>query len=600
VENNTGTAYAEAPDPTASVLKPSGDDSTPLFLINLCASMTPIQLASKALPGLESYKLYQLTRVEDGRTRYRLRLGFFATEAEAEEVLVKVREQYPTAFTACLSDEDMRHVRGFSMPKPAAKPALSVVSTTSTPKPAAAQQAAPRTTATTATPPKAAPVTAPPKAPRPSAQTSAPSPAVGAAAKREASAAANTATTSTKTPVLDAMLGLDELRWEDPEPVSPTPSKRAASTPPRSDAAAARAGARPNASVAASTQRETKLDTAASAKLPTLDLTLSDPPPPPVEKPARAANEPFHVGKGVAIPATPLSLAPEPTGAAGTSSPAKAAPAAHAARPAAAAPKCTAPAATRNAPQYPDLDSTQTIRALTAEELNDENQEKWFAIQLAISEQPVNLETMPHLDIFEAYRLYSVATAGSGKIIHSLRLGFFKEMVSAEAVAGYLKSFFSAPTVIRVSVAEHERFKDATLPKKPAIKKSNVVELESARTTRAPTVPTVTAAVTDASITGSFKMTSTGSFRTSDTGKQRTLTPVKPAAKRAAPPTKRSSPLARKKSSLTGTHKALQKKSLDEQLLEEAKQVELTESGIFRIQKSEGSLLARLVDKLKK
>jgi len=95
-------------------------------------------------------------------------------------------------------------------------------------------------------------------------------------------------------------------------------------------------------------------------------------------------------------------------------------------------------------------------------------------------------------------------------------------------------------------------------------------------------------------------MTSTGSFRTSDTGKQRTLTPVKPAAKRAAPPTKRSSPLARKKSSLTGTHKALQKKSLDEQLLEEAKQVELTESGIFRIQKSEGSLLARLVDKLKK
>ena len=55
-------------------------------------------------------------------------------------------------------------------------------------------------------------------------------------------------------------------------------------------------------------------------------------------------------------------------------------------------------------------------------------------MQLAVSDQPVNLDAMPRLDIFEAYRLYSVATAGSGKIVHSLRLGFFKEAVSAEAV----------------------------------------------------------------------------------------------------------------------------------------------------------------------
>ena len=92
---------------------------------------------------------------------------------------------------------------------------------------------------------------------------------------------------------------------------------------------------------------------------------------------------------------------------------------------------------------------------------------KWFAIQLAVSDQPVNLDAMPRLDIFEAYRLYSVATAGSGKIVHSLRLGFFKEAVSAEAVMGYLKTFFGSPTVMRVSVAEHARFKDAPSAKKP-------------------------------------------------------------------------------------------------------------------------------------
>src|SRR5690606_40680811 len=111
--------------------------------------------------------------------------------------------------------------------------------------------------------------------------------------------------------------------------------------------------------------------------------------------------------------------------------------------------------------KHPDLDSTQTIRALTAEELNDETQEKVFAIELAASEQPVNLDAMPHLDIFEAYRLYSVASATGGKIIHSLRLGFFREAVSAEAVCGYLKTFFPSPTAVRVSAAEQERFKEA-------------------------------------------------------------------------------------------------------------------------------------------
>ena len=134
----------------------------------------------------------------------------------------------------------------------------------------------------------------------------------------------------------------------------------------------------------------------------------------------------------------------------------------------------------------PELDSTQTIRALTNAEMEDEQQDKWFAVQLAVSDQPVNLDAMPRLDIFEAYRLYSVATAGSGKIVHSLRLGFFKEAVSAEAVSGYLKTFFGSPTVMRVSVAEHARFKDAPSTKKPPaapVHEAKVVELNNARTT---------------------------------------------------------------------------------------------------------------------
>jgi hypothetical protein len=244
----------------------------------------------------------------------------------------------------------------------------------------------------------------------------------------------------------------------------------------------------------------------------------------------------------------------------------------------------------------PELDTTQTIRALTADELNDDNQEKYFAIQLADSEQPVNLDAMPRLDIFEAYRLYSVAIAGSGRITHSLRLGFFKEAVSAEAVCGYLKTFFGSPTVLRVSVAEHTRFKDAPQPKAlddaDPRADAKVVELSNARAGRP--VPTVTQEVPTLLDTGA-----TGSFKTGKTGSHKTLTPkLKPAAKSGGAVTK-SGP-AHKKTGATGKHKALQpRKSLSEALLEEAREVELSESGIRRLPKND-SLLSRLVDKLTK
>lgn len=274
---------------------------------------------------------------------------------------------------------------------------------------------------------------------------------------------------------------------------------------------------------------------------------------------------------------------------------------------------------------HPNLDSTQTIRALTTEEMNDASQEKWFAIQLAASDQPVNLDAMPHLDIFEAYSLYSVATAGSGKIVHSLRLGFFKEDVSAEAVSGYLKTFFASPTVIRISVAEQARFKDAPQPRRaePVEEpKSNVVELNNARAGRAPVVPTVTMEVdpvatgafrpsasgslnpangafkpgaTGAIKNGQFKPGATGAFKLNGTGVHKALSPDgKIAAKAAGPAMKRSEPT---RASSTGKHKML-KKSLAEELLEEAREVELSESGVRKMPQG-NSLLSRLLGKKK-
>src|SRR5690349_4816024 len=80
-----------------------------LFVINLCASMTPMPAVPKNLKGFEKYKLYQVSRQEDGRRRFRLRLGFFTSEADAESVLNSVRSLYPAAFTGCVTNEDMRY-----------------------------------------------------------------------------------------------------------------------------------------------------------------------------------------------------------------------------------------------------------------------------------------------------------------------------------------------------------------------------------------------------------------------------------------------------------------------------------------------------------
>ena len=267
--------------------------------------------------------------------------------------------------------------------------------------------------------------------------------------------------------------------------------------------------------------------------------------------------------------------------------------------------------------QPPELDSTQTIRALTSSEMEDAAQEKWFAVQLAVSEQPVNLDAMPRLDIFEAYRLYSVATAGSGKIVHSLRLGFFKEAVSAEAVSGYLKTFFGSPTIMRISVAEHARFKDPPSAKKPTAPahEGKVVELNHC---------------THGAPGRSDRDDGSGAGRGSRCDR------LVPAARHRFIQDRRdrhaqgSCYAARYKALATGTHRALErrrevrrparqarvdrrtatpastrplppveKKSLAEQLLDEAREVELSESGIRKLPKND-SLLSRMFGKLTK
>jgi hypothetical protein len=135
----------------------------------------------------------------------------------------------------------------------------------------------------------------------------------------------------------------------------------------------------------------------------------------------------------------------------------------------------------------PSLESTQTVRALTQLELDDDQLSRWFVIQLSLAEDAFDPDTVPNLDIFSVYRLYSVAGIDQGRIVHALRLGFFTEEIAAGAVASYLAEFYDKPTIKRVSSAERERFAEQSLePRKDvgATGKHAAIEITSERFVR--------------------------------------------------------------------------------------------------------------------
>jgi hypothetical protein len=68
-----------------------------------------------------------------------------------------------------------------------------------------------------------------------------------------------------------------------------------------------------------------------------------------------------------------------------------------------------------------DVDSTQRMRALTPTELYDSHRPKSYAVQLVLSDRPVNLDMMPRLEVFAAHRLYTIAAEQQNGTWHALR-----------------------------------------------------------------------------------------------------------------------------------------------------------------------------------
>ena len=417
------------------------------FVINLSASTAPITVPAKSIAGCEQAHMYQLQRTEDRRPRYRLRLGPFSSEDEADAVLMMVRDIYPGALTATADDDDLRAIATLraktgALPPASEKPAVSS-------RPAAKPTASAATTAATVPTLSDTPVSpAKPMAPA--------TPMFTAAPPAPAKSMAPTIPTLTAAPAAPATPAAPAIPTVSTAPTAP--AKTMAPTIPTLTAAPA-ASTKPMAPAVPTPSVSPAVPaTPAAPAIPTVSTA-----PTPAKPMAPAVP---------AVSATPTAEQKVPV------------------RVPAVVPKLNAPVprqAEESSKRVPNLDATQTVFALTELELEDASASLWFVIQLSLAEEAFDPDTLPNLDIFSVYRLYSVAGIDQGRIMHALRLGFFTEEISAGAVASYLATFYDKPTIKRVSSAERERFAEQCFePRKDvgATGKHAAIEITSERFVR--------------------------------------------------------------------------------------------------------------------
>ncbi len=88
------------------------------FVINLASSTTPVPLPQSTHPELKRFKFFVSRRREDGRERFRLHMGYFSTQEEAERLLELVREVYPAAWAGVAPGQKLR-AQAAARPAPA-------------------------------------------------------------------------------------------------------------------------------------------------------------------------------------------------------------------------------------------------------------------------------------------------------------------------------------------------------------------------------------------------------------------------------------------------------------------------------------------------
>jgi hypothetical protein len=364
------------------------------FVINLCSSTSPVALAPPDHAGLKRFSFFVSRRREESRERFRLHMGYFDTQEEAEKLLDIVREIYPGAWAGLAPGQRLR----------------AAAAQSNTAAPFSAAEVAP---AQLDQLPASMPVTMSADAAVDSTPAVATVAAAAIAAPAAAPAAADdvdgtTVSVSTRSELLqDAALALvpDQGR-EMPE------------------------GAILKPEVVAATRSLNDV----RAAIASLDDTSERAPllrPLPELKPAARASSAPHEEIEPISPSGVLAVLEQGAAAAAASSVA-----------------VTSPAAVRagvRASKAPE------------EEAQPRSEKPYFAVQLMWSVQPMDISQVPQLAIFSAYTLYGAEGNRDGRRWYGLRLGFFTDAVSAKQVAHYVRSEFSTVSVVPVTARERER-----------------------------------------------------------------------------------------------------------------------------------------------
>lgn len=391
---NIGSARASAPEQQ--------------FVINLCSSTSPMALAHPSSPELKRYTFFVSRQREDGRERFRLHMGYFGTQEQAEEVLVAVRDVYPAAWAGPAPTHGVAR-RGKIAPVQLA--------------PAVAQAAVAKTVAE---PPAAPFTTTVPLQPSAAEATVVAMPTLTLSATDAtmvAPATSERALEQTMSDMRSVMAHLDGDTTQIQELPAP-PAKPVAQElpvapprpldPPRLQPVAPK--------VAAS-------KAAAKELTPVQELSLLEAPPPVVK--------PMNLSVPVAKPLPTvqddgaLKLVPEA---------AEAEPTVRVITP----------------------EDTQSLTDIKLDKAN--NAPPCFAVQLVWSVSPIDVNSLPTLAIFDAYTLYNVEGNRQGRKWYGLRLGFFSDPNSATQVANYVRADYGSVAVVPVAVKEKDRATGVTAP----------------------------------------------------------------------------------------------------------------------------------------
>ncbi len=131
------SSIGNLPSSSGNPLPPAA--ASPRFVINLCASTTPVGLVQPSHAGLKRFTFFVSRRLEEGRERFRLHMGYFDSQVEAENILDLVRDVYPAAWAGVAPGIKLRDRA--AVPQAAAQAALPAVA--AAPAPVSAPAAAP-------------------------------------------------------------------------------------------------------------------------------------------------------------------------------------------------------------------------------------------------------------------------------------------------------------------------------------------------------------------------------------------------------------------------------------------------------------------------